>query len=300
MGIPRYVNLAHPVAMGVFAFALLLIAAGAFLAGSQVGKRQAMNDPQIQSAAWSRELGRQQVQITDTRRQLQENVNALAKRVGIMNAHVIRLDAMGERLTQMANIDKDEFNFGQAPAQGGMEGDTAIGEAPQVPDLTQMIDQLERDLQTRELQLGVLENLLMTHKLNEEILPDGRPVTKGWISSHFGKRADPFTGYSAFHKGMDFAGRTGADIISVAAGVVTFSGQRSGFGRVVDINHGNGYVTRYAHLERTLVKVGDTIQKGQKVALMGSTGRSTGPHLHFEVLKNGVQVNPLKFIGAAK
>lgn len=299
MGIPRYINLAHPATLGSLAVVLALVSVGAFFLGSQLGRQEALNEPTVQVAAYSQQLARQQAQIAETRRHVQENIDALAKRVGQMNAHVTRLDALGQRLTQMANIDEKEFNFGQSPAQGGPEIDGQEAQAPQLLDLNAMIDQLDRDVQSHEMQLGVLESLLLTHKLNEQILPDGRPVS-GWISSQFGRRSDPFTGYSANHKGIDFAGRAGAQIVSVAAGVVTWSRDRFGYGLMVEINHGNGYATRYAHNEKNLVKVGDTVQKGQAVALMGSTGRATGPNLHFEVLKNGQQVNPLKFIGAGR
>ncbi len=300
MATPRYINITHPTVLAGAALSLVLVAVCAYLLGNVIGRKDAMDEPTVQVAAWSKQLARQQAQIAETRRNLQENINALAKRVGLMNAHVIRLDALGQRLTAMANIDPQEFNFGKPPAQGGPESEVQGAEAAQLPDLSAMIDQLGRDVQNREVQLGVLESLLMTHKLNEQILPDGRPVTKGWISSSFGRRSDPFTGFSAFHKGIDFAGREGAQVVAVAAGVVTWSRDRFGYGRMVEIKHGNGYVTRYAHNERNLVKVGDTVQKGQAVALMGSTGRATGPNLHFEVLKNDVQVDPLKFIGGAQ
>ena len=160
-----------------------------------------------------------------------------------------------------------------------------------------MIDGLSRQMDDREVELGVLENLILSRNLNEQIKPKGRPVTDGWISSYFGSRSDPFTGYTAVHKGVDFAGRSGAQVIAVATGVVTWSRERFGYGKMVEINHGNGFVTRYAHNERNLVSVGETVQKGQPIALMGSTGRATGPNLHFEVLRNGRQVNPLQFVG---
>jgi murein DD-endopeptidase MepM/ murein hydrolase activator NlpD len=160
-----------------------------------------------------------------------------------------------------------------------------------------MVDDLQTQLSSREQQLGVLENLILTRELNKQVYPEGRPVQEGWISSYFGRRADPFTGYSAVHKGLDFAGPEGTKITSVAAGLVTYAGERAGYGQMVEINHGNGLATRYCHNEKLLVKQGDMVRKGQDVALMGSTGRSTGPHLHFEVLKNGAQVDPLRFIG---
>jgi murein DD-endopeptidase MepM/ murein hydrolase activator NlpD len=237
---------------------------------------------------------RQKAQIEDVRRALQEKVNALAMRVGQMNANVIRLDALGKRLTRMAKLDDGEFNFGSPPALGG---ETVDGQPAQIPSLTAMVDDLQSQLSSREQQLGVLENLILSRELNKQVYPEGRPVQEGWISSYFGRRADPFTGFSAVHKGVDFAGPEGTVVSSVAAGLVTFSGERAGFGQMVEINHGNGLATRYCHNEKLLVKQGDMVRKGQDVSLMGSTGHSTGPHLHFEVLKNGTQVDPLRFIG---
>jgi murein DD-endopeptidase MepM/ murein hydrolase activator NlpD len=149
----------------------------------------------------------------------------------------------------------------------------------------------------RETQLSALENLILARELKKEIHPEGRPVANGFISSYFGERADPFDGRDEFHKGVDFAGAIGSKVMAVAAGVVTWAGERAGYGKLIEINHGDGYVTRYAHNERTLVSVGQTVKRGDAVALMGSTGHSTGPHVHFEVLRNGRQVDPLSFIG---
>jgi murein DD-endopeptidase MepM/ murein hydrolase activator NlpD len=160
-----------------------------------------------------------------------------------------------------------------------------------------MVDDLQSQISSREQQLGVLENLILTRELNKQVYPEGRPVQEGFISSYFGERADPFTGFAANHKGVDFAAPEGTQVISVAAGLVTYAGEKTGYGLMVEVNHGNGMTTRYCHNERLLVAQGDMIRKGQEVALIGSTGHSTGPHLHFEVLKNGVQVDPLRFIG---
>jgi len=157
--------------------------------------------------------------------------------------------------------------------------------------------QLQQDVDLRESQLSALENVILARELRAQIHPEGRPVANGFISSYFGERSDPFDGREAFHKGVDFAGSVGSKVVAVAAGVVTWAGERSGFGKMVEINHGDGFVTRYGHNERTLVSVGETVKRGEPVALMGSTGRSTGPHVHFEVLRNGRQVDPLTFIG---
>ncbi len=289
-------DLQHPVIMSAAALLVLAIVGTAFSIGMGLGARHHGVNPIDQLGNWSAELLHQKAQIEDTKRVLQEKVNALAMRVGQMNANVIRLDALGKRLTRMANLDDGEFDFGHPPALGGAESG-ADGQPAQVPDLTAMVDDLQTQLSSREQQLGVLENLILTRELNKQVYPEGRPVQEGFISSYFGRRADPFTGYSAVHKGLDFAGPEGTKVSSVAAGLVTYAGERAGYGQMVEINHGNGLATRYCHNEKILVKQGDMVSKGQDLALMGSTGRSTGPHLHFEVLKNGTQVDPLRFIG---
>ena len=294
-------DLRQPLVIAAAFLVVFVIIGGAFSVGMGLGSRHGAIGPIDQLGNWSAELLRQQAQIEDTRRVLQEKVNALAMRVGQMNANVIRLDALGKRLTRMANLSDGEFDFGNPPSQGGELG--ADGRPAQIPSLTAMIDDLAGRLSSREQQLSVLENLILTRELNKQVYPEGSPVENGWISSYFGERADPFTGYSASHKGVDFAAPEGTHVTAVAAGLVTIAGDSaeggagSGYGQMVEINHGNGLSTRYCHNEKLLVKVGDMVRKGQEVALMGSTGRSTGPHLHFEVLKNGVQVDPLRFIG---
>lgn len=288
-------DLRHPVIMSAAVLLVLGIVGSAFSIGVGLGKRHGAGNPIDQLGNWSAELLRQKAQIEDTKRVLQEKVNALALRVGQMNASVIRLDALGKRLTRMANLDDGEFDFGHPPSLGGAE--TADGQPAQIPNLTAMVDDLSSQLSSREQQLGVLENMILSRELNKQVYPEGRPVEEGWISSYFGRRADPFTGYTAVHKGVDFAGAEGSKVTAVAAGLVTYAGDRSGYGQMVEINHGNGLATRYCHNEQILVKQGDMVRKGQEVALMGSTGRSTGPHVHFEVLKNGLQVDPLRFIG---
>ena len=290
----KQLDLRHPLVVAAAVILVLGIVGGAFSVGMGLGARPRGVNPVDQLGSWSADLLRQKAQIEDVRRVLQEKVNALAMRVGQMNANVIRLDALGKRLTRMANLDDGEFDFGNPPALGG---ETADGQPAQIPNLTAMVDELQNQLASREQQLGVLENLILTRELNKQVYPEGRPVSQGFISSYFGQRADPFTGYTAVHKGLDFAGPEGTKVSAVAAGLVTFAGDRPGFGEMVEINHGNGLATRYCHNEKLLVKQGDMVRKGQEISLMGSTGHSTGPHLHFEVLKNGIQVDPLRFIG---
>lgn len=269
-----------------------------FYAAYQLGVHTAAPDAVAIRSAIEAELSEQRKAIADFRQSAREDLDALALRLGEMQAHVIRLDALGERLTDMAHLDKNEFSFEQTPAQGGPE--SKGGESFQIPDFLQALEMLDQQLVDREQKLGILESTLMNRRLQAEVLPAGRPTNSGWISSFFGKRTDPFTGRPAYHDGIDVAGRLGSEVVAVASGVVTWSGPRYGYGNLVEINHGNGYVTRYAHNQENLVEVGQTVKKGEQVAKMGTSGRSTGPHVHFEVLINGRQVDPVKFVRSAQ
>ena len=296
VGRTRSLNLSHPLALGAIGTAALAVLGIAFSLGLQLGQRSSKATPR---PAVLTQLARQErAELAKLREQVQDRVDALSVRVGQLNAHLIRIDALGKRLTQMANISSREFNFDSEPAVGGPEESDASGSgAARIPELSQMLDDVQQRLETRDAQLLALENVILSRRLHDAIQPDGRPVLEGFISSYYGERQDPFTGHEAQHRGIDFAGDAGSEVVAVAAGIVTWSGQRNGFGHLIEINHGNGYVTRYAHNQRGLVEVGETVTRGEPVALMGSTGRSTGPHVHFEVLKEGRQVNPLTFIG---
>jgi murein DD-endopeptidase MepM/ murein hydrolase activator NlpD len=268
---------------------------GGFKAAAVFG----ISNPQTQVDGWRAELAQQQSLVDTTRRALQQNLDALALRLGQMNAHVVRLDALGVRLTQMAGLKDGEFDFTSPPSLGGPEEPLADTDSTKISGVIGALDVLDEQLADRKRQLTVLEDLLLNSKLRGEVRPEGRPVTQGYISSRFGSRTDPFTGRRAFHKGVDFAGRAGAEVVAVASGVVIWSGPRYGYGELVEINHGNGYVTRYAHNADNLVAVGDTVRRGQVIARMGHSGRATGPNLHFEVLLNDKPVDPLTYITAA-
>jgi murein DD-endopeptidase MepM/ murein hydrolase activator NlpD len=251
-----------------------------------------------QVASLTDELDYQKSAIATTRQQTEDTLDALSIRIGQMNARIIRLDALGRRLTEMADLEDGEFDFDSEPAIGGPEevSIAATGSAVAVPEVLADMQHLDSQLSDREAQLGVLESMLMDQNLSDRVYPQGRPVKSGWMSSYFGRRTDPFTGKPATHQGVDFAGKEGAEVVAVADGVVTWSSARYGFGKLVEINHGNGYATRYAHNSENLVQIGEEVRKGQTVALMGETGRATGPNLHFEVLRNGRRVNPVTFI----
>ncbi|MCW8919435.1 MAG: M23 family metallopeptidase [Gammaproteobacteria bacterium] len=278
---------------------LLVVPLVSLYAGYQLAGGAAPLGAEEAALVINQELDKQQQAINEARRVAEENLNALTLRLGQMQAHVFRLDALGQRLTRMAELDSGEFDFSIPPAQGGPEGEGS-GDSVKLPEFMLQLDELARQLENREQQLNVLENLLMSRNLHDEVFPAGRPITKGWLSSNYGTRNDPFSGKPEFHKGVDLAGKEGSDIISVAAGVVTWAGKRYGYGNLVEVNHGNGYVTRYGHAKEVLVTAGETIRKGQRIASMGSTGRSTGPHVHFEVWVDGHTVDPSKYIHAAK
>jgi murein DD-endopeptidase MepM/ murein hydrolase activator NlpD len=241
------------------------------------------------------ELAQQSSDLSQLQEEAGRRVQALTLNLAELQARMTRLDALGEHLTAMADLEEGEFDFSQAPALGGpLAGESGVDGGHS--DLMTELDLFAARLTDREQQLEILESLLTNRKLVEQRWLSGQPVEKGWISSHYGQRNDPFTGQPSLHKGIDFAGREGSDILSVAAGVVTYAGSRSGYGELVEISHGDGFVTRYGHNKSTLVEPGDVVRKGEPIALMGSSGRSTGAHVHFEVYKHGRPVDPATYI----
>lgn len=278
---------------------LVAMPAALLYTGYELGKSHMQANPDDLTLAVQAELDTQRLQLAEVTQKAEENLNALALRLGKLQAHVIRLDALGSRLTNMAKLDKGEFDFESPPAQGGPVADLQQSSMMQVPDFVAALNDLSAQLDDRNKQLSVLETMIMNRNLQAEVMPTGRPIARGWLSSYFGMRTDPFSGRRVHHAGVDFAGKLGSDVVAVAAGVVTFSGRRSGYGNLVEINHGNGYMTRYGHNLKNLVNVGQTIKKGELIAKMGTTGRSTGPHVHFEVIVNGRHVDPKRYIHAS-
>ena len=280
----------------LIAISALIIPASMLYAGYHWGyaTQQASDPANIEMQI---ELAAQREELNHAVAQADRHMNALSKQLGKVQARVIRLDALGRRLTKIAKLDKGEFNFDEQPAQGGPVSSEHLQSAS-VPDFLQQLDDLSRQLDSRGEQLSVLETMMMSNKLQKKVIPSGRPISRGWMSSYYGMRNDPFSGKREHHKGIDFAGKDGSPVSVVASGVVTWASERYGYGNLVEVNHGNGFVTRYGHNKKILVKVGDKVSKGDKLALMGSTGRSTGPHVHFEVIKNGRNVNPSKYVNA--
>lgn len=288
-------NLARPFHAFILFGAILSVSAGAGYWGYSLNPPQ---DNQALIDSWKQDIRHQKVELKNIAQESEANVDALSSRLGLLQAHVMRLDALGRKLTHMASIDNGEFDFDSTPAVGGPE-ESVEQKSLQSPELSLAIRKLGLDLESQENQLEVLEDIVMNENLQREVQPSGRPILKGWLSSYYGMRTHPLSGRKEMHKGIDFAGKMGGEVIAVAKGVVTYAGKRYGYGNVIDIAHGKGYTTRYAHNSKILVSVGDTVEKGFRIAEIGSSGRSTGPHVHFEVLKNGRQVNPVKFIKAS-
>lgn len=295
-GKPRQLNVSGLSAWAVAVVSAGVLAALGFAGGFWYSNVTGSGVSSNEVAQLAGELQLERSNIDAIRQENEDTLDALAIRIAQMNARIIRLDALGRRLTDMADLEDGEFDFDSVPAVGGPEEPYAGGSNVAIPEILDSMQSLDEQLVDREAQLRVLESVLMGQNLNDRVYPQGRPVSSGWISSYFGKRTDPFTGKPANHTGIDFAGKLGDPVAAVADGVVTWSADRYGYGVMVEINHGNGYSTRYAHNAENLVAVGDEVKKGQAVAYMGESGRATGPNLHFEVLKNGRRVNPVNFI----
>jgi murein DD-endopeptidase MepM/ murein hydrolase activator NlpD len=228
----------------------------------------------------------------EAERRLQSMTLLLAE----LQSRVTRLDAVGINLTQSAGLEPGEFNFNVPPALGGPLMTSQDDARELIPALEKELFALSTALDDREVQLDILSELIQGEQVKSDATPAGRPILSGWLSSRYGSRIDPFSGKKAWHEGIDFAGREGAQIVAVASGVVSWSGERAGYGKMVEVAHGDGVVTRYAHNQENRVKVGDMVRRGDVVALMGSSGRSTGPHVHFEVHKNGRPVDPASYL----
>jgi len=240
----------------------------------------------------------QERQRKKTEEFLRENLNAMAVKLGGMQAQLMRLDALGERLSALAGLKPQEFRFNEPPGRGG-----AVSSIPpqnlSMAELNRHLDQLSRQMENRSDSLGILESQLFDAKVKKKLMPTIQPVDAAYTASSFGWRIDPFNGMLAMHEGLDFPVDLGTAVFAAAGGVVIYSGPHPQYGYLVEIDHGNDFTTRYAHCSRLLVKEGDVVQRGSKIAESGSTGRATGPHLHFEVRYRGVAQNPVRFLQAS-
>ena len=246
-------------------------------------------------AALQSKVDHQEQELAKVRADAQTQVNALAARLGELQAQATRLNALGERLTQMGKLEDGEFDFQETPGMG--EGEPGPTQDIPVSAVNSDLQVLEQRFAASGKQLSVMESLMFDHQLQQNAVPSRMPIRNSYVTSGFGTRADPFGRGAATHKGMDFHARVGDPVTAVAEGVVSFSGVKGGYGNVVEVDHGNGYKTLYAHNSRLSVREGDLVRVGQEVAKAGSTGRSTGAHVHFEVWQDGRVVNPRKFLG---
>lgn len=260
--------------------------------------------------AWQKRIQRQEQQIDRTREQANAQLHVLTKRVAELQAELYQLQGLSLRLAELADVDlqqmmdelqamtsvsTDSYTSSQLDSYGFGEGEVMMPS-----DFMETLDSLSAQLSERAGQLMLLEKLLLRRGIADSIIGIGRVVDKGWISSSYGYRTDPFTKKVTMHKGIDISGPLGTSIRSLAPGVVRFSGKKAGYGNMVEIDHGNNFITRYGHNHGNLVAAGDIVNKGQVIAQMGSTGRSTGPHVHFEILRNNENLNPLAYIQASK
>jgi murein DD-endopeptidase MepM/ murein hydrolase activator NlpD len=239
----------------------------------------------------------QEAQRRKTEEFLRENLNAMAVKLGQMQAQLMRLDALGERLSTLAGLKPGEFRFNEAPGRGG-----ALSSIPpkdlSMAEFNRQLDQLSRQMENRSDSLGILESQLFDAKVKKKLMPTIPPVDAAYSASSYGWRIDPFNGMLAMHEGVDFPVDIGTPVFAAAGGVVIYSGPHPQYGFLVEIDHGNDFTTRYAHCSRVMVREGEVVQRGSKIAESGSTGRATGPHLHFEVRYRSVAQNPIRFLQA--
>jgi murein DD-endopeptidase MepM/ murein hydrolase activator NlpD len=283
----------HFAAAGLALFVLFVLFALAF---NYVALRYAAatEHPWLQAIV----LADQRQEALRTQEMVQGHLNAMAVRLGQLQARIMRLDGLGERLARIAGLKPQELaslQSGEAPGLGGAES-SLPGKTLSVTDFQDVLSKLARQVDERSDQLGVLEALLVQTSASRKFLPSLPPIVDGWFSSNFGYRIDPFTGMKSFHEGIDFPAEVGTTIVAAASGKVVYAGYHPEYGKMIEIDHGNGLLTRYAHTSLVFVHEGDLVVRGQRLASVGSTGRSTGPHLHFEVRLNGVPQNPARFL----
>lgn len=268
---------------------------------------------QIIGSLYKEELVQQQEELDALKQYNQENINALTNSLARLQAHIIRLDSLGQRLTKVAELDEKAFNFDFEPSMGGpadprdamqvlADKNTSFDDINTIrySEFVHRMAQITQDIDSNSKQLSILEKLLIADHFKLVMTPSGKPTEKGWVSSFFGMRKDPFTGKRKYHKGVDVAGKSGSAVLATADGVVIRAEKQNGYGKLIEIDHGYKLTTRYGHNKTIAVKVGDIVKQGQVIGTMGSTGRSTGPHVHYEVLRNGRAINPQKYIVTAR
>lgn len=290
-GTARAIRLSRQLVALVAIAGVLTLAAGSYVVIESMGS-PAVGAETV--SEWRERLQTQQAEVESLRRRSAAESEAVGRQLAQMQARLLRMEALGARVTEVAELDKGEFSFDEPAPQGGPVSQALA--APDFAELKSSMDDLAAGLKARENELEILESMLLDRDIREAKEIAGRPVTWGWMSSKYGQRLDPFTGKSAWHAGVDFAGKDQSDVVAVAGGVVTHADKRYGYGLMVEITHGDGFVTRYGHHAEILVAVGDVVKPREVIGKMGSSGRSTGPHVHFEVLKNGKHVDPARYV----
>ncbi len=289
------VNRVLQVRGGYLVFAAMAVFIG--LAAGSYGLLQTRTTSTVDSAVvaqWRVQVEEQRRQLEAVQKRSRAESDALGRQLAQVQARLMRMEALGQRVVEVADLDQGEFSFDTPAALGGP--DAQRSESLRLADLESSFAELTGRLRTRESELAILESLLADEEYREAVALEGRPVQWGWLSSPYGYRVDPITGQKAWHAGVDFAGRADSEVIAVASGVVTFAGERSGYGRLVEISHGQGLLTRYGHHATLKVESGQIVKRGDVIGTMGSSGRSTGPHVHFEVEHAGRPVNPAKYL----
>ncbi|HVK55853.1 MAG TPA: M23 family metallopeptidase [Burkholderiales bacterium] len=289
----RIVTLSQPqIVMAVIALMLLMCVLGSVLYSVTMRYAVDVKNPYLQtllSTLYQKEALKNQAQLRDS-------VNTLATKLGEMQARLMRLDAVGERLAKVAGVKLQDFNFAEIPGRGGAAPSSQLMHDMSLSELNRELDETTKWLNDRTDKLTIIDDALLVERLKKKAMPTVLPIAKGYFSSNFGSRIDPFNGRHTQHEGIDFVAPAGTAVQSAAGGAVVESVYHNDYGNMVEIDHGNGLITRYAHLSRRIVNAGDVVLKGQIIGELGSTGRSTGPHLHFEVRQHGAALNPKKFL----
>jgi murein DD-endopeptidase MepM/ murein hydrolase activator NlpD len=271
----------------------LLVVSGFSLVSSRSTHSPEENIARIQYAKSGLEQQANEVDILKTT--TEQRMAGIMLKLADMQSQIQRLDALGSRLVEQAKLNPDEFSFNKIPSMGGPLDNSPVTIQVQHELLSKMTSMLDV-IQNKAQELTALESIMLSHHINQESRLEGKPISSGWLSSYYGIRKDPFSGMPAMHKGLDFAGKEGESVLATGAGIITWSGRRGGYGELVEIDHGAGLVTRYGHNKKVNVKIGDVVTKGQSIAIMGNTGRSTGAHVHYEVIHKGKQQDPLPYV----
>lgn len=293
-GAARAITLSFPVLLAALVAVIAMPVSALVLTWSLLDSSPAADPARTQTdVIWEQTLADLEASEAG-RNESQTQLAHMTQQLARVQTRLMRLDALGERLTELTDLSDGEFDFSSDPGMGGPEllKDSANSDS----DLQSILDRLADRIDNRMQQMKVLEQLIVNRSVDSNAMLDFLPVHEGYVSSSFGRRSDPITGRVATHTGTDFAAPRGTPIFAAGAGVVIFSGRNGAYGNMIEISHGGGYKTRYAHAHELKVEKGDLVGKGQQIATVGSTGRSTGPHLHLEVYRNGLAVNPARYI----